>query len=94
MTLRLRPQAEKDIREISYYIAIENLDAAFRWHDDIYEHCHMLANMPGMGRCRNDLRTGLKIFPVGRYLILYRETKHGVDVVRVVHGARDLRNLL
>ncbi len=32
-------------------------------------------------------------FPVGSYLILYREITGGVEIVRVVHGARDLPDL-
>jgi plasmid stabilization system protein ParE len=30
----------------------------------------------------------------GNYLVLYRITESFVDIVRVVHGARDLDNLL
>jgi len=32
--------------------------------------------------------------PVGRYLILYRILSEAVEIVRVVHGARHLPDLL
>ncbi|MFM6138177.1 MAG: type II toxin-antitoxin system RelE/ParE family toxin [Cuspidothrix sp.] len=32
----------------------------------------------------------MRYFPVGNYLILYREIKDGIEIVRVVHGARHL----
>jgi len=30
---------------------------------------------------------------VGRYLILYRAVDDGVEIVRVVHGARDMEQI-
>jgi plasmid stabilization system protein ParE len=35
----------------------------------------------------------LRTFPCDAYIILYRETREGIEMVRVVHGARDLRRL-
>ena len=46
-----------------------------------------------MGRTRNDLATGLRSFPVGNYVILYRPLENGVEVVRVVHGSRDIEDM-
>ncbi len=46
-----------------------------------------------MGPARPDLAAGLRYFIVGNYLVLYREAPDGVEIVRVVHGARHLPNL-
>ncbi len=46
-----------------------------------------------MGRARPELPSGLRSFPVGNYLILYRPTDYGVEIVRVVHGSRDIEAL-
>ena len=50
--------------------------------------------MPGMGVARPDIRPELRTFPVGNYLILYREIENGAEIVRVVHGAREWQKLL
>jgi toxin ParE1/3/4 len=48
--------------------------------------------MPGIGAPRPEVTQGLRILPVGNYLILYIETGDGADVLRVIHGARDQGN--
>jgi toxin ParE1/3/4 len=51
----------------------------------------MLATRPATRHraARPDLLPGLRFFPVGNYLILYRESTEGVDLIRILHGARD-----
>jgi toxin ParE1/3/4 len=46
--------------------------------------------MPGIGRQREDLAPRLRGFPFGNYVIFYRPMENGVEIVRVLHGARDL----
>lgn len=62
--------------------------------DDIEEKCLLLADQPGLGPERPDIAFGLRYFPARRYLILCRERSGGVEIVRVVHGARDVPALL
>ena len=45
--------------------------------------------MPDMGRLREDLSAGLRSFSVGNYVIFYRPMKGGIEIARVLHGARD-----
>jgi len=47
-----------------------------------------------MGGARDDIAAGVRHFPVGRYLILYRDVGDGVEVVRYVHGMRRLQDLI
>ena len=47
-----------------------------------------------IGRARPELRENLRSFPYGAYLILYRAIGDGVEIVRVVHAARNLDDLL
>lgn len=86
-------QAEEDLIEIWIYIAQDNPVAADRVLDDIEERFHALADNPLMGRLRPDIASELRYFTVGKYLILYRTVSNGVQIVRVVHGARDLPHL-
>jgi toxin ParE1/3/4 len=86
-------QSEEDLIEIWLYIAQDNLAAADRVLDDIEHRFIMLADNPQMGRYRPDIAPELRYFISGKYLILYRIVKDGVQIVRVVHGARDLPNV-
>jgi len=94
MTFKLRPEAEADIEGIALYIAADNPIAARNWFNDIYLRCKRLGDMPEMGMARPDIRPDLRMFPVGNYLILYRLAKSGVEIVRVLHGARKWQELL
>jgi toxin ParE1/3/4 len=46
--------------------------------------------MPVIGRTREELSHGLRSFPFGRYVIFYRLNEYGVEIVRVLHGARNI----
>jgi toxin ParE1/3/4 len=43
-----------------------------------------------MGRAREELAADLRSFPFGRYVIFYMPVQDGIDVVRVLHSARDV----
>ena len=36
------------------------------------------------------MATGLRSLPLGNYIIFYRPIDDGIEVVRILHGARDL----
>lgn len=86
-------QAREDLLAIWAYIAADNVSAADRMLDSIAHRCSLLAENPKLGRARPDIAPELRYSPVGSYLILYREVSEGIEVVRVVHGARNLRNI-
>ena len=85
-----RPLAETDILEIWDYIADDSLAAADRWVDRLDEQFRLLAAQPMMGRARVELAPGVRSFPFGRYVVFYVPLDDGIDVVRVLHGARDI----
>ncbi|NEV63083.1 type II toxin-antitoxin system RelE/ParE family toxin [Thiorhodococcus minor] len=87
-------QAEEDLIDIWLYIAPGDRRAADRILDDIEEKLMLLRDQPSLGPARPDIAPGLRYFPMRRYLILYREITDGIEVVRVVHGARDVLALL
>ncbi len=93
MSFRLRPLAVGDLEGIVATIAEDNPPAASRWLDAILARCRNIADAPGIGVERSDIRKGLRLFPAGRYLILYEITSDGVDIVRVLHGARRWQDL-
>lgn len=92
--LRRTAQAEEDLIDIWAYIARDNLSAANRLLDLLDNKSRALARNPQMGMAREDIAAGVRHFPVGRYLILYRALADGVEVVRYIHGMRRLRDLI
>jgi len=55
----------------------------------------MLGEHPGYGERRPDLAAGdLRVATAEGYIILYRQAKPGVEIVRVLHGARDWETLV
>src|ERR1700730_10503501 len=87
-------RAEDDLIEIWAYIARDNPPAADRLLDLLDEKNGMLAQNPKLGAARDDIATGVRHFPVGNYLILYRDIGDGVEKVRYVYGMRLLRKLV
>jgi toxin ParE1/3/4 len=85
-----RPKAAEDIAGVWDFIADDNLDAADHWVDQLDAQLRLLATQPLMGRARDELAAGIRSFPFGRYLIFYLPISGGIDVVRVLHGARDV----
>lgn len=85
-----RPLAGADIAEIWDYIAADSLVSADAWVDRLDEKLKLLATQPLMGRSRNELSTDLRSMPFGRYVIFYLPLTDGIDVVRVLHSARDV----
>jgi toxin ParE1/3/4 len=85
-----RPQAEADILDFWDYIAEDSMVDADRWVDKLDEKFALWATQPLMGRSRDELAPGLRSFAFGRYVVFYEPLEDGIDVVRVLHGARDI----
>ena len=91
--VRRTAQAEEDLIEIWIYIAQDNPAAADRLLDKFDSKFSLLAEQPSLGPAREDIAPELRYLPVGNYLILYRIIESGIEVVRVVQGARNLKSL-
>jgi toxin ParE1/3/4 len=87
-------RAEDDLIDIWLNIARDNEAAADSLLDRIDLVCRSLAAFPELGQARPDLAPELRYMVVGRYLILYRVIAEGVEIVRIVHGARHLPDLI
>lgn len=88
-----RPRALSDLAEIWDYIADDSETRADVFVATIDTKFQTLAIQPGIGRLRDELATGLRSLPVGRYVIFYLSLANGVEIIRVLHGARDIDNL-
>ena len=89
------PQADSDLDSIWYYVASESgsVEIADRLIDSITERFLLPANYPNIGRRRDDdLRPGLRSFPVGEYVIS-RLQDEDVLILRVLRGSRNIQAL-
>ena len=94
MSYRLLPQAELELEEIGDHIAEDSPANAQRFIERLTRKFVVLGRNPRIGRARRDLRPDLRSFRYGAYLILYRAVDDGVEIVRVVHAARNLDDLM
>ena len=85
-----RPQAEDDILEIWNYIAEDSVVEADLWIDRLDEKFALWATQPMMGRARDELAPGIRSLAFGRYVVFFEPLPNGIDVVRVLHGSRDI----
>ena len=72
------------------FIAADNPAQADDFIDLIDAKFQNLSRQPGLGRRREELAAGLRSFPVGRYVIFYLQVQDCLQIVRILHGARDL----
>ena len=91
MAHRLSLDARADLDELWLFVASNgSVEAADRLVDAIAARFHMLAQHPEAGRRRDDdLRPGVRTFPVGEYVIAYRLEGDDVLILRVIRGSRD-----
>lgn len=90
---RLSQKAKQDLQEIWDYIGSENPEAADSVISEIVQKFLTLAQFPQMGRDREELASSLRSFPVGNYVVFYYPTDNGIEVARVLYGARDIQQL-
>jgi toxin ParE1/3/4 len=93
MRILRTPAAERDLIDIWTYIATDSPDAADRLLDAIADRIAQLLAHPRLGRLRPDIAADARFLPVGNYVVLYRLDGETIQIVRVVHGARDVTSL-
>lgn len=103
MSLRylLRPAADRDLDDQAFYLATEaSADVGHRFLIAAHETFALLATQPRMGwqfKLQHRDLTELRVFRISSFeniLIIYLPRNDGIDILRVVHGSRDLRALL
>jgi toxin ParE1/3/4 len=98
--LIIRPQVYWDLDEIAAYIRKDNPPAALRFLENAETTFDALAGMPGIGSAyvvRRAKFKDLRCFPVKgfkKYLVFYERDEAAIEIVRVLHGARNLTPIL
>jgi toxin ParE1/3/4 len=88
--IRFARRARDDLLDIWRAIAADNPAAADRVYDRLFRSFMLLERFPGAGRRRPEIADAARSLVERPYVILYRLEPAGVQIVRVVHGARDL----
>lgn len=95
MIVTLTAEAESDLEAIAEYIARDNVTAALNFVHELREKCRALAQSPqGYPLVPRYQDQNLRRRPVGNYLIFYRIRGETVEVVHILHSARDYERLL
>jgi len=92
---RLSKRAEQDLVEIWGNIAgaANSVEIADGVVEQIAEKFPLLSEFQDIGRNRDELIPGLQSFVVNPYLIYYCLIPEGIEIVRILHGARDVKAL-
>lgn len=94
------PQAEQELDEIANYLALRSSRIALRFLDAVQSALDRLANFPDLGslyETTNPQLQGVRVWPIPgflSYLIFCRVVGTTVQVIRVLHGARDFDSLI
>jgi plasmid stabilization system protein ParE len=93
MRPRYTSAVEQDLAAIAAYIARDKPGAALAWVDKIEAKCLSIGDAPSIGDPQPHLGVGVRATAFGRYLIFHRETGGEVEILRIIPGDRDIRQL-
>ena len=95
MIVVIAAEAEADIEEIATYVAEQSPASALKLVRELRERCESLADAPrGYPLMPRYEHLGVRRRPFGRFLIFYRASDHAIEVIHILHGARDYERLL
>ena len=99
LSLHIRPAAAVDIDEIVDYLAAENILASQGFVSDLQRCFDLVAENPEIGirrQYRSKSLNSMRMFPLKKYssyLVFYLADDLTIDIVRVLHGRRDIEML-
>jgi toxin ParE1/3/4 len=60
----------------------------------IRENCARLGETPGLGVPKPELGPNVRMLVLGNYLVFYETDANSVEILRIVHGARNWQEIL
>jgi toxin ParE1/3/4 len=88
-------EAEADLEQIATYIAEQSTEIALNFVRELREKCESWADAPrGYPLVPRHEHLGIRRRPFGNYMIFYRIGLDAIEVVHILHGARDYEPLL
>lgn len=89
--IRVAELAERDLDQIWNRVATSSgsIEVANGVVDSITESFALFASRPEAGTRRDHIEVGVRGFPVGKYIVYYRDIGKYLVISRVIHGMRD-----
>lgn len=95
MTVVIVSEAAKaDLLAITIYISRDNAERAGSFVEELIAKMQVVGERPLSFAAKDDLHTGMRSATHGRYRIVFRSEADKVIILRVLHGARDIRSIL
>ena len=98
--VKRRPQVASDLIECAEYFSEDSLDTALRFLDAAESTFVFVSQNPEIGAlCKFESSQAEKVrfWPIKgfeKYLMFYQPLSNGIEIVRILHGARDLEVIL
>lgn len=87
--------ARDDLADLSAYIRQDNPQEAVRVRAELRDAMRRLARMPLAGHRREDLTDQpVRFWSVYSYIIVYDPDTQPLQIIRILHSARDVRRIL
>ena len=87
-------QAQRDLEGILAYLDSQSADAADHFAIKFQQACELHAKHPEIGASATEYAAKLRHMIVWNYAIFYRPIADGIELIRIIHGARDIPKLL
>jgi plasmid stabilization system protein ParE len=88
-------EAEADLEQIATYVAEQSPRSALKLVRELRERCESLLDAPrGYPLVPRYEHLGIRRRPFGQFLIFYRVGQGAIEVIHILHGARDYESLL
>ncbi|WP_027581015.1 type II toxin-antitoxin system RelE/ParE family toxin [Bradyrhizobium sp. Ai1a-2] len=95
MIVVITAEAEADLEQIATYVAVQSPTSALNLIRELRRRCESLADGPrAYPLVPRYEKFGIRRRPFGRFLIFYRIGVDAIEVIHVLHGARDYESLL
>ncbi|MFA7603536.1 MAG: type II toxin-antitoxin system RelE/ParE family toxin [Novosphingobium sp.] len=94
MRLEIKHAARIDLRDIATYIARDNPGRSESFVEELIARIETVAARPSSFPARNEWGEGIRSALHGRYVIVFRVGDDLVEILRILHGARDINSLL
>jgi toxin ParE1/3/4 len=87
------PDSIRDLADIWDYVAEDSVFQADRLIECFRSKLHYLARHNLLGRPRPELARNCRSVPLGKYCIYYRPMEDGIELLRLIHSSRDIRQI-
>ena len=91
--LHITIDAERDLRDIHEFISRYSSDSAHRTILRLRGAFLNLADNRFLGTSRTELRNGVRGLSVTPYIIFYELSDDRIEILRIIHGSRDITRL-